>query len=269
MRQACAIALLLAGAAAPAFAAEIDAADLRTLPRADVVILGEVHDNPDHHANQASAVAALQPTALVFEMLTPDQAARVTPANRGDAAALAEALDWADSGWPDFAMYHPIFTAAPAAEIFGAALPREEARALFGQSAAEAFGPEAALFGLDQPLDPDEQAAREADQLAAHCDAIPEEMLPDMVLVQRLRDARLAQVALNAVESGGGPVAVITGTGHARTDQGIPAKLAHAAPGIQVLSLGQLEAAPEGDPPFDLWIVTDPVDRPDPCDAFR
>ena len=34
-------------------AAEIDPVDLYALPRADIVILGEVHDNPVHHAHQA------------------------------------------------------------------------------------------------------------------------------------------------------------------------------------------------------------------------
>lgn len=263
------LAALLAGAASPVFATEIDALALRDLPPADIVILGEVHDNPDHHANQAAAVSVVRPAALVFEMLTPDQAALVTPANRADAEALAEALDWEASGWADFGMYHPIFSAAPDAVIFGAALPRHEARALHGQSADAAFGADAARFGLDHPLDAADQARREAEQFAAHCDAIPAEMLPGMVQIQRLRDARLAQVALEAFETAGGPVVVITGTGHARTDQGIPRKLEHAAPGVAVLSIGQLEFAPEGDPPFDLWIITDPVDRPDPCDAFR
>ena len=31
----------------------------------DIVVLGEVHDNPAHHANQARAVAAIKPAALV------------------------------------------------------------------------------------------------------------------------------------------------------------------------------------------------------------
>ena len=41
---------------------------LTALPAAaqDVVILGEVHDNPAHHAEQAAQVAAIQPRALVF-----------------------------------------------------------------------------------------------------------------------------------------------------------------------------------------------------------
>src|SRR6056297_1570918 len=113
----------------------------------DVAILGEVHDNPAHHAEQAAQVARLQPAAIVFEMLTDEQAERVTRELRGDAKALAEVLDWAESGWPDFTMYHPIFTAAPEAGIFGALVPRDTARPVFETGPAEAFGPQAARYG--------------------------------------------------------------------------------------------------------------------------
>lgn len=256
--------------AAPAHAAEIGPADLTALPGADVVILGEVHDNPIHHENQRAAVAALRPGALVFEMLTPDQAALVTPENRSDRAALAQVLDWEASGWPDFALYHPIFTTAPEAAVYGAAVPRAEARRIIGEGAAAVFGTEAARYGLDRPLAPAEQARREAGQAAAHCDALPAEMLPGMVAVQRVRDAALARAAIRAMEATGGPVAVITGNGHARNDVGVPAALALAAPELSVLSLGQIEAPVEdAAPPFDLWLVTAPAEREDPCAAFR
>ena len=234
-----------------------------------VVILGEVHDNPAHHAHQAAAVAALQPRALVFEMLTPEQAARVTPDLRTDAAALGAALGWEASGWPDFAMYHPIFTAAPQAQVVGAALPRDRVRMAFADGAAAVFGDQAARYGLDQPLAPDDQAARETLQQEAHCNALPPGMLPGMVEAQRLRDAALAQAVMQALAVTGGPVAVITGSGHARRDHGIPAALAVAAPDLRVLAVGQLESDPGDAAPFDLWVVTEPVDRPDPCAAFR
>jgi uncharacterized iron-regulated protein len=94
-------------------------------------------------------------------------------------------------------------------------------------------------------------------------------MLPGMVLAQRVRDAALARAALSALDETGGPVAVITGNGHARNDWGMPAKLALAAPGVPVLSVGQLEASPDGDAPYDLWLVTPEAERPDPCAAFR
>lgn len=267
MRWIIVTAAVLAASQAPA--REISPADLTALPPADVVILGEVHDNPLHHAHQAQAVAALRPRALVFEMLTPEQAARATPDLRGDPAALSAALGWAGSGWPDFAMYYPIFAAAPGAAILGAAIPRDRLRAAVTEGAATVFGDEAARYGLTAPLAPDDQAAREGEQMQAHCNALPAAMLPGMVQAQRLRDAALARAAVQAMDQTGGPVAVITGSGHARTDQGVPAVLALAAPGLRVLSIGQLEGPPEGAPPFDLWLVTAPAPREDPCASFQ
>lgn len=253
----------------PALAGPIDPAALpAAMQGADVVVLGEVHDNPAHHAHQAQAVAALRPAALVFEMLTPDQAARVTPQNRTDAAELEAALGWEAAGWPDFAMYHPIFLAAPGAAIHGAALPRDEVRQAVRSGAAAVFGAEAATYGLDQPLEPEDLAARIALQEAAHCGKLPADLLPGMVEAQRLRDAALARAVVQAMAQTGGPVAVITGTGHARRDQGLPVPLALAAPGLRVLSLGQLEADPGPDAPFDLWIVTEAPPRGAPCAAL-
>lgn len=233
------------------------------------MILGEVHDNPHHHEGQAQAVAALGPRALVFEMLTPAQAREVTAANRDDADALARALGWDDSGWPDFAMYHPIFTAAPEARVVGGALPQDQVRRSVSEGAAAVMGVDARLFGLDTALPEPEQAERVAEQAEAHCDALPEDLLPGMVEAQRLRDAVLARAVLAALDASGPPVAVITGNGHARRDRGIPVYLEAARPGLEVLSVGQFEETPEGDPPFDVWRVTEPAERPDPCAAFR
>jgi len=266
MMRAMVAAMVLAGEAA---AGQIGAEALDTLPAADVVILGEVHDNPVHHANQARAVAAIGPAAIVFEMFGPAAADRARAVPRTDATSLAAALEWEGSGWPDFALYHPIFTAAPSAHLAGGALPRETVRRAIGEGAAAPFGPDAARFGLDRPLDPADQAAREALQAEAHCHALPAELLPGMVAAQRLRDAALARATLEALERTGGPVVVITGTGHADRARGIPAALAHAAPGVRVLSIGQTESDPGGDAPFDLWIVTDPQPRPDPCAALK
>ena len=50
------------------------------LPDADVVFLGEVHDNPHHHANQKQALETLLPKAVVFEMITSDLADGLPPA---------------------------------------------------------------------------------------------------------------------------------------------------------------------------------------------
>lgn len=237
---------------------------------ADVVFLGEQHDNPAHHETQAAVVAALAPRALVFEMLTPAQAGRITPEARTDQAALEAQLGWAEAGWPDFAMYFPIFAAAPKAAVFGAGVPRAQIGGLMQQDLTDVLGREvSARFGLDLPLPETQQAAREALQRAAHCDALPEEMLPMMVDVQRLRDAALAQAALDALSETGGPVVVITGNGHAREDWGAPFLTRYAAPDFITFTLGQGEAGQAPDGGFDSVIDGPAIDRGDPCDAFR
>lgn len=249
-------------------AEEITPDGLDALPPADIVLLGEVHDNAIHHRNQARALEALAPAAVVFEMLDSDQAAFVNgmPA-RG--ASLGDALGWDDSGWPEFSLYLPVFEALGDAAVYGMAVPRSEANAVFGRSAAEVFGEGAARYGLDQPLSDDVQAEREAHQMEVHCDALPEDMLAGMVAAQRLRDASFARTALKALEETGGPVAVITGTGHVRRDWGMPVPLAAAAPDVSVLAVGQLELSAPDDPPYDLWLVTEAAEREDPCLAFR
>ncbi|MGP9789636.1 ChaN family lipoprotein [Roseinatronobacter sp. NSM] len=253
---------------APVMAQPSALENLRDLPRADIVFLGEVHDNPLHHQNQSDGITAIRPAALVFEMLTEAQAARVTPDLRKDQTALQAALDWDTSGWPDFAMYYPLFTAAPQAAIFGAGLPRDAARAAMGQPLLQVFGGDGARFGLDRPLPDDQQTTREALQARAHCDALPDSLLPAMVDIQRLRDAMLAAAALDAYRATGGPVVVIAGTGHTRTDWGAPALLARAEPALDILAVGQFETATHA-PPHDVHIVTAPHPRPDPCAAFQ
>ena len=259
------LALHIGGASA---AREIGPDALDSLPHVDVVVLGEVHDNPAHHRNQARALRAIAPAAIVFEMLLPEHAAALPP-DLTDARAVEAATQWEARGWPDFSMYHPLFTAVPGARIYGGDVPRDQLRQAAQAGAAAAFGEDAARFGLTEPYADALQAEREQDLLAAHCFALPAEAMAGMVQAQRLRDAALARAALAALRETGGPVAVITGVEHARTDIGVPALIRKASPGVTVLSIGQVERVPPGRPPHHLWIVTDGVaSRGDPCAAF-
>ena len=231
----------------------------------DIHILGEVHDNPLHHNEQANQIAAIAPSAIVFEMLTPDQAAVVNSSDRHD-PNLGAIIGWEAAGWPDFAIYAPIFAASDA-PVYGAALPRDTVIAAITSSAAEIFGEGAERYGLTT-LPDDLRAVMEAEQAEAHCDALPAEMLPGMVEAQRLRDAQFARVILTAYDETGGPVVLITGNGHARTDRAVPSYIARVRPELSVHALGLLEAA-EDDAPFDTVIVTAPAERDDPCAAFQ
>ena len=88
------------------------------------VLLGEKHDNPDHHRLQAwllrALIAAGRRPAVGFEMFTVDDApaiAQQLAAHPDDAVGLAEAVNWQSSGWPAWAMYQPIAEAALQAKL--------------------------------------------------------------------------------------------------------------------------------------------------------
>lgn len=258
-------ALALSGAAAMGFTP--DAALMAQLRGADVVILGETHDNAAHHRGQGAILQALAPRAVVFEMLSEDQAVRLDAQARKDLDGLGTLLGWETSGWPDFALYRPVFAGLGDAAVIGAAVPRDKVRAAYKDGAAAVFGADAARFGLHEALPEPEQSAREAAQFEAHCGAMPLALMGGMVAAQRFRDAAFARTVIAAQASHGRPVVMIAGTGHARTDWGMPRLLAWAAPQLKVVSVGFLEA---DDPtaPFDIRIPTAPAERDDPCAAF-
>jgi uncharacterized iron-regulated protein len=258
------------------------------LAAARFILLGERHDHPHHHALQASivrsVVAAGRRPDVAFEMLADDQTAALAQHLRdapGDAARLGDAVGWARSGWPPWPLYQPIAEAALAAgaTIVAANLPISTARAV---ARGDLTALEPALVrrhGLDRPAPPAMQTAMEAEMRDAHCDQLPETALASMATAQRARDATMAERLLAATGDG---AVLIAGTGHVRTDRGVPMYLAARTPGATVVNLAFVEVATGRTAPADyaerfgvtrlpfdyVWFTTraDEVDR---CAHFR
>ncbi|HEU4371347.1 MAG TPA: ChaN family lipoprotein [Methylomirabilota bacterium] len=260
------------------------------LAGARYVLLGERHDNPDHHRVQAALLRALigagRRPAVAFEMFTADDApaiGRHLAAAPRDAAGLGEAVNWKRSGWPDWAHYQPIAQAALDAglPVVAANLAPATARALArGQRASLPDGL-AARYGLEQPLPDGAQGALTAEIDRAHCGHIPADRLEGMVLAQRARDAMLADSLLAGERDG---AVLIAGAGHVRGDRGVPLYLRARAPGATIATLAPLEVheawtKPEqygetfggGRLPFDWVWFTPRMDdgRGDPCARFK
>lgn len=234
---------------------------LAEFTNAQIVVLGEIHDNASSHQAQADALLSLGAKAVVFEMLSPEDAAIIN-ADRSQAETI-----WKDTNWPDYALYAPIFDAIGPASIIGAAAQRSTVMKVRQNGSAHVFGDESKRFGLTTPLPKAEQSAREQLQFDAHCQAMPREMMAGMVEIQRFRDARFAEAALAALDRHGQPVAVIAGAGHARTDWGIPAAVARAAPDVTVYAAAFIENAP--DAPYDSVTLVPEAQRDDPCATFK
>jgi uncharacterized iron-regulated protein len=257
------------------------------LVRARYVLLGERHDNPDHHRVQAALVRALlaagRRPAVAFEMFTADDAgsiARHLAAAPRDAAGLAAAVDWKRSGWPDWAYYEPIAQAALDAglPIVAANLAPATVRALAAGDRSALPAGLAARHALDQPLPDGGEAALASELYDAHCGHIPMTRMNGMVLAQRARDATLADGMLTAVLDG---AVLIAGAAHVRTDRGVPAYLRARAPGASIAAVAVLEvregwtrprdyaAAYGGRLPFDWVWFTPRMGDGDPCARFR
>lgn len=211
------------------------------LGQARAVLLGEKHDNPDHHLLQAELYSALldgRPApAAVFEMLDATGQSAVTEASQHPdrrPTRIAEAVQWKTSGWPPFEIYAPVFARvlAAGAPVFAAGLPRAQTMGLARGEPLAAVGVfDAAVaerYGIDQPLPPAQHEEIRALMQAAHCGMLPDAMLDGMVRIQRMRDALLADAVRLGIEQQGRAV-VFAGAGHVRRDRAVPALLAQVA----------------------------------------
>ncbi len=252
------------------------------------VLLGEKHDNADHHHLQAWILRALvvagRHPAVAFEMLAADQApalSRHLERAPRDAAGLGSAVGWELTGWPPWRLYQPIAEVALDADlpVVAANLPLATARAVGRRGVAALDPPLVSRLGLNRPLSAGTRAAMVHEIRQAHCGYAPEAALDGMITAQRARDAHMAARVVAAAEPDG--ALLIAGIGHVREDWGVPAHLAILRPDAPVGTVALLEVradavVPEdyaerfgGPLPFNFVWFTPRVDNVDPCEKFR
>ncbi len=263
---------------AKVFIAE-EAAMLRAAA-ADHLLLGERHDNADHHRLQArvvqAALSADRNRRIAMEMLTPDQgraAAGFLASRPMDASGFGEAVGWGETGWPDWAIYQPIAEQALtfAVPIVPANLDRAEVQAMRTRGIAALAPDRRAAIRADRPIPAGIRASMEQEIADSHCGMLPTAALAPFAVIQWARDAAMAA----AMTEGGGRSILIAGAGHVRTDRAVPWHLLARQPEAGIVSIAFREvAAGETDPtktdwPYDLVWFTPRVDDVDPCVRFR
>ncbi|MEQ1508039.1 MAG: ChaN family lipoprotein [Myxococcota bacterium] len=226
-------------------------------------LLGERHDNPDHHRLQARLITALHPPAVGFEML--DHADPVDGPT--DADALAAAVGWADSGWPAFDLYRPVFDAVygAGARVIAAHPTRDEVKAAMAGGFAAL--PAEALVGLAlEPGLSEAQQASLADEIEeVHCGAAPPSLVAQMVTAQVLKDAWMAR----AIGEAGPGTVLVAGAGHTRTDRGVPIYVAGAVT-VQFVEVRDGLVDPRDYDAVATWLWFTPrTGDGDPCHGLR
>ena len=244
---------------------------LERAANARYVVLGETHDNPEHHRLQRIALDAIAarggPRALAMEQFDAEHqpAMDAARAKGADAESLADAGRFDRKGW-NWPLYKPLveFAVERGWPLVAANLSRETARAIIADPARSGLPPASAEL----------RATLERDLIDGHCGERPEtKRLAGMVEAQRARDALLAQ-RLAAHPAGG---VAIAGAGHARKDSGAPLYLASP----ESLSIGFIEVEAGRDGPADylsgfataasfdyLWF-TPRFNRKDPCATMK
>ncbi|MBU2157201.1 MAG: ChaN family lipoprotein [Gammaproteobacteria bacterium] len=211
---------------------------LERLAVAPKVLVGERHDNPDHHALQLwllRALAAQRPQgSLLLEILTPDQQVKVDQVRAAIATGQApqdmlDALAW-QPGWA-WSLYGPLVQHAlrQPYPLLAANLERREIMQIYTQVPQ--------LQGQASTAQPVREALLKQIR-QSHCNLLPESQLPAMLAVQQQRDRRMAEALIAAPE----PSLLFAGAFHARRELGVPLHLQDlgAAKGVQVLILAEV-----------------------------
>lgn len=221
---------------------------LASAPR---VLVGEQHDNPDHHALQlwlSRELAAQRPQgSLLLEMLNPDQQARVEQvqaevragrAPRDTLAALAWQPGW---GWSLYGALVQYQLRQPY-PLLAANLDRAEIMQIY-QARPTLRGKASTAPAVQEKL--------QADIRESHCGLLPDSQIPAMLAVQQQRDRRMAERLLAAPQ----PAMLLAGAFHVRKDLGVPLHLADLGAGVGnlVLILAEVGKQPAADSADYVW----------------
>ncbi|MBO0663801.1 ChaN family lipoprotein [Jiella sp. MQZ9-1] len=255
------------------------------------LLLGENHDNPDHHRLQADIVSDLakesNDMALVFEMIP--QHLNGVVADFGtksdmslDLDTLGDKLAWSQRGWPDFSMYRPLFEAAKSEglPVSGGDLDPAVVSSMARNGLSALPPEERKRLSLDDAVKPENLAELMDEIRDAHCGLMPSSALAAMADAQQARDRSLAAAMIDAAKTGDKAV-LIAGAGHVRKDRGVPSIIERKDTDGHTLSVRMMEVAGQDSKPadyglkadqpapYDFTIFTPRASVDDPCEALR
>jgi uncharacterized iron-regulated protein len=185
---------------------------------AKYILLGEKHDNPDHHALQLLVLNRLLSAGgverVAFEMMDSNSQSALVSLSSQPMLSLDQLkgyLDWDTEGW-DWNFYGPLIDAVYRADVdLAAANINSES---IGRVYAEEL-PATIAAVLDAATV--EQLERDIDE--SHCGMLPQSQFPAMVRVQQSRDYAMAQSLVLEQDS---QAVLIAGNYHIRRDLGVP-----------------------------------------------
>lgn len=238
------------------------------LAAADIVLLGELHDNRLHHALRGQLIARLagKGRTIVAEHLPQGGPVNFVSDTRAD--LVAAGFDPAGWEWPAHEkLYEQI--RASATPLIGGNLPREQSRQIFMQGIT-ALPERMAQTYEKSRLDAAPEKTLNQDLIDGHCGKLPDRYQSRMRFAQRVTDIALAHTLLDHR-----PAVLVAGNGHVRKDYGVPQVITATAPQLRQVSVGFIERST--DPreliqslgaQYDVVWLTERAERKDPCENF-
>jgi uncharacterized iron-regulated protein len=243
------------------------------------VLLGEVHDNAEQHAQRLRvlqrALAAGWRPAIAMEQFDRERQPDIERARREQPRNAQHLIDLAGKpsaggtrGW-NWAYYRPYVELALeyGLPLFAANVSSADSGKIVRNGFAAVFSDaELKALQLDRAIPPPLQAAHEQEIDAGHCRALPAALWPGMARAQFARDAFMAKILRESATRG---IVLLAGNGHVRADLGVPQWLT-GAERARLFTVGYLETSDTRalDGAFDVVVRTADAPRADPCQAF-
>ncbi len=239
----------------------------------DYILLGEIHDNPDHHRLQAWVISRVvrfdRKPAIVMEMIDRSQNDIIksfyddikAKKQKKPAEQLGEALNWKKRGWPDWKIYKPIASTLFANRLLlSGARPDKQDIFKVRKKGLKTLGQEKLKkLALNENLDTVLLNDLKNELNKSHCNMLPFSALGAMANMQRFVDATMTDSLIEAGNNKG--AILIAGSGHIRTDRAIPYYLNKRLPKASVITLSLTEVI-ENETDVDKYIPKDPSTKP-------
>ena len=238
----------------------------------DVVLIGERHDNKQHHDIQGQIIDFLRSEHrlghIYLEHLNTERAQALQETPPKTAEEFAKVTSWEESGWPSFEVFSGLFESlVKGGSLQPIGIDREVLMQLYqGKDPGLISSNASEVMALDKKLPEDKHERLLKVLLDSHCGQLSESHGEAMLNLQRYRDAYMAY----RYEQIPGKIAVyLIGAGHSNKFYGVPHYLAKLHPNLKLLSIelsepGSSALADES----DRIIGTQKAEREDPCANF-
>lgn len=254
---------------------------LARLNSVDVLLLGEIHDNPQHHEFQQKLLqarldAGARPALLMEQLDSESQPAlnaALAIANRDDALSAVNGL----IKFSNWQAYTRLLSTAYDKQlpVIAGNVPSQKLQPVIWRGFGTLEADELKRLAIEEVWSDSRQQYMLNNMGGAHCGQLRDELREGLTRSQRLRDALLVNSALTNLDRG---IVGIMGRDHARKDVGLPLYFAARTPTARVLTIGMIEVQPGSTapdaylgvsatekPPYDIIWFSARVDRPNPC----